>query len=140
MDSARPLIVKRLQAVIPDFKVIRGTANIQAVLRQNWAAPACFVYRNSVKNDDKTGGNLLAYTAVYVALTVTKLEKDDGTVDDSTELLSGQIINSLHGWKPQGKAALAYVGGDAMTDLERNLLFWRDLFTLKHVIKTGGCE
>jgi hypothetical protein len=101
MDSARPLIVKRLQSAIPDFKIVRGTANIQAVLRQNWAAPACFVYRNSVKNDDKTGGNLLAYTAVYVALTVTKLEKDDGTVDDSTELLSGQIINRQQAWSRQ---------------------------------------
>jgi hypothetical protein len=135
MDSARPLIVQRIKDLVPGFASVLGTANVQAVLRQGWAAPACFVFRATVDSDKSNSACLVSYKATYTILIVTKLEKDNGETEDLSENLSEDVMKALHGWRPFGKSQIEYEGGDVMTDLERNLLFWKDTYSLQQITR-----
>lgn len=136
MDSARPLIVQRIKDLVPGFASVLGTANVQAVLRQGWAAPACFVFRATVHPyESSKAACLVNYITTYTVLIVTKLEKDTGETEDLSEKLSGDVMKVLHGWRPFGMSLMEYEGGEVMTDLERNLLFWKDAYILQQLAR-----
>ena len=136
MESARPLLVQRIinaGAGLP-LETVRGTANIQAVLRQGWSSPACFVWRSSVLTAEIGSCSLQPITAEYSVMLALKTEKDDGSVEDQAESLSKKLMRIIQGWKPFQKTGFEYVSGDALTALERNLLLWRDTYRLKQFV------
>lgn len=132
MNSARPLIVKRIRDNIPDFHTVIGTANVQAVLRSGWKSPSCFVYRTASAPIGNSSCAIQQLDNTYSVLIALNIERDDGTVDDQCEMLSFEIMKHLlAGWRPFDKTEFVYAGGDSFSNLERNLLFWRDDYTLK---------
>ena len=116
------------------LETVRGTANIQAVLRQGWSSPACFVWRSSVLTAEIGSCSLQPITAEYSVMLALKTEKDDGSVEDQAESLSKKLMRIIQGWKPFQKTGFEYVSGDALTALERNLLLWRDTYRLKQFV------
>jgi hypothetical protein len=130
MKSTRSLIVEKLKKEVSDFKAVKGTVNINAVLRQGFPNPACFVWRISRKRISNPGA-ILQYESSYGVLIVVKIDNDDGSVDDMAESISDKMASILDDWQPHEKAGLVYDGGEVMTDLERNLLFWKDTYLLK---------
>jgi hypothetical protein len=129
MPSARPAIVSRIKANMPEFKTVIGTANVKSVLRQGWSAPACFVFRSG-RERESAPGCVKQFQVSYTVLLVMKIDKDDGTQDETAEALSDAVAALLDNWAPVDANALVYQGGEAMTDLERNLLFWKDTYNL----------
>ena len=140
MTSLRPQIVQRIIDADLGFSTVRGTSNLQAILRSSWSAPACFVWRNralAAPESMHMGHAMQQVRTHYAVVIALKTEKDDGTVEDLAENLSDGVMSALLGWQPalDGNEFL-YAGGDGLTDLERNLLLWRDMY----VINEYTCE
>lgn len=139
MQSARPLIVKRIIDANLGFNKVLGISNLAALTQQNFTAPACFVWRAAQRaNPDSMDAQQLtqAVDVRYGLIIVTKLEKDTGTQNDQAEVFSDQVMTQLLGWSPFGSEehGLIYVEGHAVPDLERNLLLWRDTYSLLQYI------
>jgi len=139
MQSARSAIVSRLKFVLGDeFKTIRGTSNYQAVTRQAWGTPACFVVGAGEKPlrsawNEQEGGIPPAMLDYYLVLIVTPVERDDdGTAEDVSLLLGDKVRNALAGsdWVPFSINRMGYAGADIRHDLERNLLVRQCFFSL----------
>lgn len=140
MDSARSLIVQKLLNADPalGLQTIRGTSNVQAVLRSGWQAPGCFVWMSRRRSPKESGCSVKHLSVEYSVLFALKLEKDDGSVEDSAERFSNRSIQVLDDWRPFGQGKLAYRDGDALVDLKRNLLFWADTYTLQQYVRRDG--
>lgn len=139
MESIRPLIVTRIRDSVPELETVRGTANIQAVLRQAWTPPACFVWRSAVRAVPETENLAVVEQTVqsrYSVLIALNTKSDDGTVEDTAESLSDAVMNCLLGWRPNDNNPLLYAGGEALYQLERNLLLWKDIYSLTEYFYT----
>ena len=141
MPSARSAIVQRIKdnaATLP-FDTVRGTSNMSAILRQGWASPACFVYRDSDIRDDNFR-HLEMTKSTYMVVIAVETEEDDGSVEDFTELLTDSLNDVLDGFSPLGINDLWYSHGKALTDLKRNLLIWAMAYTLEQSSRSSYAE
>ncbi len=139
MQSARPLIVERILQADLGFKKVLGVSNAAAILQQSFSPPSCFVWRSATRANPETmdaGAVLQAVRVDYGLIIVLKQEKDQGETEDQAELLSDQIMGLLLGWMPFSgeQQPMLYSGGAAIPDLERNLLLWRDTYSLTQYI------
>jgi hypothetical protein len=137
MQSARPLIVARILATVRDFRIVRGTSNYQAITRQSWPYPACFVLGAGEKPlrgawNEQDGGVPSVMSDYYLVQIATQVEiDDDGTADDGSLLLGKKVVDALcRNWTPFGLQPLGYAGADVRQSLERNLLIRECFFSL----------
>jgi len=124
--SIRSEMVTRITELVPEFQSVRGTVNVEAVLRQGFTLPACFVYR---LNTRRNPGLERSYTTRYGVLIIVRIDRDDGSVDETADRLSHAVADALDSdtWEP-GDYRLSHLGGNADPDLKRNLLFWEDYY------------
>jgi hypothetical protein len=124
--SIRSEMVTRIAAQVPEFQSVRGTVNIEAALRQGFPLPACFVYR---LNTRRNKGLNVSYTTSFGVLIIVRIDRDDGSVDETADRLSRAVADALDSetWQP-GDYRMMHTGGNADPDLKRNLLFWEDYY------------
>jgi hypothetical protein len=143
--SIRSEIVTRIIDQVPELKSVRGTVNIEAILRQGFPSPACFVYRLSTNRDDSLKTNYVSdfevsYTSVFRVIFILKIDRDDGSVDEAAERLSRSVANALESetWVTSNGYPLVHQGGSADADLKRNLLFWEDYYETQEILSREG--
>jgi len=136
-ESARRSFITRIKEKVTDFLTVRGTSNAQAIGRQGWEYPACFIMGAGDrplmgKVDVQMGGVPKAIIDRYITVIVTEWEMDDegASEDESLRLhLLTQEALCAEIWLPE-LSPIAYEGSEIQQELSRNLLFRTGFYSI----------
>ena len=134
-------IIARLQASVPELRVMGGAADFAAAAEGLKQTPAAFVLPSAERaRESSTGTQLVSQYntvrfAVVVAVQNLRDARGDAAQSDLLPLRTS-IMTALHGWQPDVGFDPVEFGGGRLLQLTDQVLWWQDEFTTSHFIRS----